>query len=100
MPKLTKAQESRLRGLTTTLEFQTVDVVAQVEQIRYAWVRKRMVEGRYHTVGGEVREPVDTYDLWLEDAPGEPPRDPDAREPSAHAAAKRLLVYEDWVRFA
>lgn len=87
--KPTKAEEGRLRGLATMLEYQREDAVERVEQIRFAWVRRTVVEGRYTDASrGEVREPMSVYDLWLEDVPGEPPREPEAHASSAREALR------------
>lgn len=98
MAKLTKGEEDHRRRLASGLESQPEGVVERLS-VRFAWARRRVVEGRYRDAKrGEIREPVDTFDLWLEQRPGDPPREPDAREPTAGMAADRLAEYERWVR--
>lgn len=62
----------------------------------HAWVRRRVVEGRYMGVAGEVCHAVSTFDIWLREEPGDPPREA-LDEPNARAVAERLLGYESGV---
>lgn len=95
--KLSKSEESRLRGLAAGVETQAEGKIVQ-QTIRFSWVRRRVVEKSYLGPGGEVKSLGDTFDIWLEEPPGEPPREPDRRAYSSHATAKELLKYELYVR--
>lgn len=97
MAKRTK-REGRIRSLVTNLEAMPENDVRKVPLAggAQAWVRRRVVDARYIGAEGEVRHPVDTFDVWLRDEPGDPPREA-LGEPSAHAVAERLLGYESGV---
>ncbi len=94
-----KAEQSRDAGLATELELLGAGEIVQLD-LRFAWARRRAVETRHRTVSGiEVGE-GSVWDLWLEEPPGDPPREPDACEASAWAAVERLRKYEQWVRLS
>lgn len=95
--KMTKKEESRLDALVSGLEFQAEDQIVQ-QSIRFSWIRRRVVEGGYHGSGGWTKTTGNQFDLWLEDAPGDPARAPDRVESGEHAAARALLDYELRVR--
>ncbi|MEJ7655675.1 MAG: hypothetical protein WKF33_01430 [Thermoleophilaceae bacterium] len=98
MAKRTKAEERRRRKLEGILEHRPYDEITRLWEINVAWARRRSVEGRYHHAGrGEVREPMDVFDLWTEDRPGEPPREPDGTYATASAAVDRLAQYQQWI---
>src|SRR5215217_5416089 len=96
MARRTKREEARLRGLVTRLGCRTEGEVEQLS-IKDAWIRRRVVEGRYHGMQGEVPQPMDVFDMWLNDPPhwrrddtGRllPPQDDGAlREPERHASS-------------
>lgn len=94
---MTKAEESRLRGMVTGLELQAENEIVQ-QRINFSWVRRRMVEGGYHGSAGWTTTTGNQFDIWLEDAPGDPARAPDKVESGEHAAARALLDYELRVR--
>jgi hypothetical protein len=90
-------KERRIRGLTTTLEHLPVDAATKIEQVRFAWARRRVIEGRYiHAGRGEVSEPMSVFDLWLGGKPESSDQEPDRTCSSAHEAAERLLKEGDW----
>jgi len=96
MSKRTR-REDRIRSLVTRLDEMPENDVRKVPlSSAHAWVRRRVVEGRYIGAEGEVRHPVSTFDVWLRDEPGDPPREA-LDEPNAHAVAERLLGYESGV---
>lgn len=97
--RISNREESRLRGLAGGLESQAENEIVQ-QPINFSWVRRRVVEGRYLTTRGEVSTPRDMFDLWLEDPPGDPVRDPTLQKHSSRAAAEALVKYETNVRLS
>jgi hypothetical protein len=91
-------REDRVRSLVTRIDGMPENDVRKVPLASgaHAWVRRRVVEGRYVGVEGDVRHPVNTFDVWLRDEPGDPPREA-VHEPNTHSVAQRLLGYESGV---
>ncbi|MBI5310221.1 MAG: hypothetical protein HZB14_04190 [Actinobacteria bacterium] len=95
--KMTNNEEGRFNGLFTSLELQAEGHIVQ-HDIRFCWARRVVKEGSYIGHKGEMKTVLDTFDLWLEEAPGDPLRKPDMHASSAREAAKELLAYERRVK--
>lgn len=108
MSRRTKREVARLRSSVTQLGYLREGEIEQLS-IRRAWIRRSVVEGRYFRGQGEVRLPMDVFDLWLGEPPcwhrdetgrwrvpedGGEPRDPERHASSAHGAAGIMLDYE------
>lgn len=88
----------RIRSLARRLDEMPENDVQKVPLAggAHAWVRRRVVDGRYIGAEDEVSRRVSTFDIWLRDEPGDPPREA-LDEPNADAVAERLLGYESGV---
>lgn len=85
--------------MSRVFDAQPEDAIVQVEQIRFAWVRRRMVEiSRVHRHrSGHPMGSV--FDIWFEDPPRDNPGDSvrpaDRIASDSYSAVEQLLVYED-----
>ena len=95
MAELSNREEARRQTLAIVLDSQRDGVVESLP-IPFTWARRSVVEARHRGGHGNVRRPASTFDLWFDGAPGQPPRKPDARQPSAAAAVNRIARYWGW----
>ena len=88
------AEHEQRRGLGLTLVVESLPE-AVVERLphTYTWARRRAMEPPSR---GWLRRPTHNFDLWFDSPPGEPPRKPDACEPSAAAAVNRIARHHRW----
>lgn len=86
--------------LTTSrvLDSQSEDAIVQFDQIRFAWVRRRLVESRSVDGGNSPGPMMSVFDIWFEnppsDSPGDLQRPPDSVESDSYSAVRRLIAYE------
>jgi len=100
MAKLTKTEERRRRKLASRLASAPEGTIEQVPRVRVAWARRRLVErlsDRRH-YGPSSSEPIELFELWVEHAPGEPPRQPDETAYTPEAAVLTWPDTREWIK--
>lgn len=95
MPRRSKREERLFEGLVVTLEHLPEDQVVKIDQVRFGWARRRVVEGRHLERGREVVTPMSVWDLWFDGPPEDASAEPDIHEASPYPAAERILAYND-----
>lgn len=81
------------------LDAQPDDAIVQVEQVRFAWVRRRMVEIERVDRRRPGRPMGSVFDIWVEDPPRDTPGDSvrpaDRIASDSYSAVQQLITYEN-----